>query len=33
VWDIPITFDPGAYRAEILLDDKPMWRGFVRIAP
>ena len=32
-WEVPITFAPGSYRAEILLDDKPMWRGFVRITP
>lgn len=32
-WEIPITFEPGSYRAEILLDDKPMWRGFLRITP
>lgn len=32
-WEIPLTFAPGSYRAEILLDDKPMWRGFVRITP
>lgn len=32
-WEIPITFEPGSYRAEVTLDGKPMWRGFVRITP
>ncbi len=30
-WEVPITFGPGSYRAEVVLDDRPMWRGFVRI--
>jgi hypothetical protein len=33
VWEMPATFAPGSYRAEILLDDRPMWRGFVQITP
>jgi hypothetical protein len=30
---IPILSAPGTYRAEILLDEKPMWRGFVAVTP
>jgi hypothetical protein len=32
-WDVPISFQAGAYRAEVMFDDKPTWRGFVRITP
>jgi S1-C subfamily serine protease len=30
---IPVPRDPGIYRAEIHLDGKAAWRGFVRITP
>jgi hypothetical protein len=30
-WQIPMFAATGVYRAEVLLDDKPVWRGFVRI--
>jgi hypothetical protein len=30
-WDVPMLSQPGMYRAEVLIDDKPVWRGFVRI--
>jgi len=32
-WEIPITALAGVYRADVVLDDKPIWRGFVRITP
>ena len=30
---IPVPKQPGVYRAELRLDGKPAWRGFVRITP
>jgi hypothetical protein len=32
-WSIPMLSGVGTYRADVLLDDTPMWRGFVRITP
>ena len=32
-WQLPIVSVPGIYRADVLLDGKPIWRGFVRITP
>jgi hypothetical protein len=30
---VPVFQQPGTYRAEIHLDGKPAWRGYVRITP
>ena len=30
-WKMPIPATPGIYRAEVLIDGVPIWRGFVRI--
>jgi hypothetical protein len=30
-WKMPIPDRPGVYRADILIDGVPIWRGFVRI--
>ena len=32
-WEVPMLATAGSYRAEVMLDDKPMWRGFVQITP
>jgi hypothetical protein len=32
-WGLPISALAGTYRGEVLVDDKPMWRGFVKIVP
>jgi hypothetical protein len=32
-WELPITGLSGVYRGDLMLDGKPMWRGFVRITP
>ena len=32
-WELPMVSAPGVYRADVLLDGKPIWRGFVRITP
>jgi len=32
-WTLPMLTDPGTYRADVLLDNTPMWRGFLRITP
>ena len=30
-WSFPMPSSPGTYRADVLLDGKTMWRGYVRI--
>jgi hypothetical protein len=32
-WEIPIVSLAGMYRADVMLDGKPIWRGFVKITP
>ena len=32
-WEIPIASLSGMYRADVMFDDRPIWRGFVRITP
>lgn len=32
-WEIPMMSAPGIYRADVMIDGKPMWRGFLRITP
>jgi len=33
-WEIPVArLAPGMYRADVLLDNKPIWRGFFKITP
>ena len=32
-WEIPIVSLAGMYRADVMLGDKPIWRGFVKITP
>ncbi len=32
-WDLPMVPSPGAYRADVFLDDSPVWRAYVRITP
>ena len=32
-WELPMVRVPGIYRADVLIDGKPIWRGFVRITP
>lgn len=32
-WDLPMLPKPGVYRADVMLDATPLWRGFVRITP
>lgn len=32
-WRVPMLRTPGVYRADVLLDDKVMWRGHVRVTP
>jgi hypothetical protein len=31
-WTLPMLTNPGTYRADVLLDNTPIWRGFLRIA-
>jgi hypothetical protein len=30
-WQIPVPQNPGRYRVDALIDQKPIWRGFVQI--
>ena len=30
-WSLPMLANPGTYRADVLRDATPIWRGFVRI--
>jgi hypothetical protein len=30
-WNYPIPAEPGRYRADVLFDDRVMWRGYVRV--
>jgi hypothetical protein len=30
-WKMPIPERPGVYRADVMIDGVPVWRGFVRI--
>jgi hypothetical protein len=30
-WQLPVPKQPGAYRIDVLLNDKPIWRGFIRV--
>jgi hypothetical protein len=30
-WQLPVPAAPGLYRTDVLIDDKPIWRGFVTI--
>jgi hypothetical protein len=32
-WQLPVPADAGPYRAEVLLNDKPVWRGTLRVTP
>ena len=32
-WDLPMLKAAGLYRADVMLDATPIWRGFVRITP
>lgn len=32
-WQLPISSLSGAYRADVLLDSRPVWRGFFHITP
>jgi hypothetical protein len=32
-WELPVPGTPGLYRAEVLFNGRPAWRGFVRINP
>jgi hypothetical protein len=32
-WKLPVPDRPGIYRADVLIDNAPIWRGFVRIGP
>jgi hypothetical protein len=32
-WELPIASLSGTYRGDVMLDDKPIWRGFVTIRP
>jgi hypothetical protein len=32
-WELPISSLSGTYRADVMLDARPIWRGFVRITP
>lgn len=32
-WQMPMLRTPGVYRAAVLMDDKVMWRGYVRLLP
>jgi len=30
-WQVPMLRTPGVYRADVLMDSKVMWRGYIRI--
>jgi hypothetical protein len=30
-WQVPVPGAPGLYRFDVLFDEKPAWRGFVRL--
>jgi hypothetical protein len=32
-WEVPMLRAAGTYRADVSFEDKPIWRGFVRITP
>jgi hypothetical protein len=32
-WRFDMLRTPGVYRADVLMDDKVMWRGWVRVTP
>jgi hypothetical protein len=32
-WALPMVPSPGPYRADVILDGTPIWRGFVGITP
>ena len=32
-WSLPIPAKAGIYRADVLLNTTPIWRGFLRITP
>lgn len=32
-WQLPMLKAAGVFRADVLIDEKPVWRGFVRITP
>lgn len=32
-WQHPMPAQPGLYRADVLMDDRVMWRGYVRVRP
>ena len=32
-WEVPIASLSGLYRRDVMLDGKPIWRGFVSIRP
>ena len=32
-WRIPMLSTAGVYRADVMMDDKVMWRGYVRLTP
>jgi hypothetical protein len=32
-WQVPMFRTAGVYRADVLMDDKVMWRGYVRLTP
>lgn len=32
-WTLPMLPSPGTYRTDVLLDGRPIWRGYVRIHP
>jgi hypothetical protein len=32
-WILPMVTSAGTYRADVLLDATPMWRGFLRVTP
>jgi hypothetical protein len=32
-WETPMVSAPGMYRADVMIDGKPIWRGFLRITP
>jgi len=32
-WQLSVPPAPGSYRVEVLLNDRPVWRGTLRITP
>jgi hypothetical protein len=30
-WKLPVPPTPGMYRADVLIDGTPIWRGFVKV--